>query len=194
MIAKLTGTVSEISGTKAIIDVQGVGYQVLCTSACESRLVIGQKCELVIHTDVREDAINLYAFDDKLEKQVFLLLTTVKGVGARSACQLISQVPKVKLLKLIADQDISGLTNIKGVGRKTAERILVELKDRVAEFALEGQDSSRIASGGDILKDAIDALKALGFSSLEAERAVKQVKVSGGADVGSVVKEALRFI
>jgi holliday junction DNA helicase RuvA len=200
MIASLKGTVSEISGSFVTLEVQGVGYQVRCSYNSLARLSLGSEVSLVVYTDVREDSINLYGFEDRLEKQVFLLLTRVKGVGAKSASDIISRVDKLELLRAIGAGDLHKLQAVKGIGKKTAERIIVELKDKVAEFAQEeGEMRVHIEREQDgPFEDAIQALVALGFGRKEAERAVQQVRgATAGVqppDSGQVVKEALRFI
>lgn len=198
MIGSLRGIVVEAGSGAALIDVGGVGYTVAVSEACLNTLVPGSECSLVIHTDVREDAIRLYGFADRLEKQVFLLLLQVKGVGARSASDIVSAVDKRELLRLIAAGDLHKLQSVKRIGKKTAERIVVELRDKVGEYALEGQSErmgvERLPSGA--LQDAIGALESLGFSRSEAEHAVKQVQRADmpGMDASQIVKEALRYV
>lgn len=199
MIALLSGTVREIDGRFVTLDVNGVGYEVRCSTGCLADLTEGQPARIVVYTDVREEAINLYGFRDRLEKQAFLLLLRVKGVGARSASDILSQIAALDLLRAIGAGDIHGLQRVKGVGRKTAERIVVELKDKVAEFALEkGALSERVEkTPAAASEDAVAALVALGFARKDAERAVQQVEtngLSGEADSGRIAKEALRYV
>ncbi len=199
MIAHLKGNILELSGPVATLDVQGVGYEVNCSSAAMQKLQPGQDASLIIWTDVREDCIRLYGFGDKLEKQVFLLLLRVKGIGTKSAMEVISRVDKKELLRIIAAGDTAQLQSIKGVGKKSAERIVVELKDKVADYALEGQ-AERIGvelMRSEPIADAIEALETLGFSKAEAEQAVRAVQGHNpqlGSDVSLLVKEALRFV
>jgi len=198
MIAALRGTVSEISGNLITLDVNGVGYEVFCSSRCRRSLQQGQESSLVIHTDVKEDSIRLFGFEERLEKQIFLLLTRVKGIGARSALEIVSELDKRELLRAIGAGDVSRLQGIRGVGRKTAERIVLELRDRVADFAMEGQ-VERLAAEGDAPQpgnDAVEALVSLGFSRREAETAVRRAQGAAGdkADAAGLVKEALKFV
>lgn len=199
MIGSLTGTVKDIDLFTVLIDVNGVGYEVECTEATLQKLEIGGEISLVIFTDVREDAIVLFGFADKSEKQVFLLLQKVKGVGARTASQIISRIDKVELLRIIGAGDLTRLQSVRGIGKKLAERIIVELKDLVADHAMGRQQrlGSMIEVRAEPYQDAISALEALGFSKRDAERAVTEVRNQGGAvaaESGSIVKEALRFI
>jgi len=199
MIARLVGKVVDLSGNVVVLDAAGVGYEVACTSDCVSKLVLGESAELVIYTEVREDNIRLFGFEDKLEKQTFLLLTRVKGVGARTASEIISRVNKKELLRLISAGDLTTLQSIKGIGKKTAERIVVELKDKVGDFALEGQaERMGIERINVPFQDAIDALTALGFTQFEAEEAISQAKgaLPGLAELpaGELVREALKYV
>lgn len=201
MIAHLRGKVLEMAGSTATLEAAGVGYEISCSAACFERLQEGSEAAVVVYTEVREDAIRLFGFNDRLEKQVFSLLLRVKGIGAKLALTLISSLDKRELLKLIAAGDATSLQSVKGIGRKTAERILLELRDRVAEVVQEAQ-SERGAmpapsqTGGSSWLDATEALVALGFSRAEAERAVREVRQAGSGlqDAGQIVKDALKYV
>lgn len=194
MIGSLKGTVSDIAQSCVTLDVGGVGYEVYCSLRTRSHLEIGREASIVTYTDVKEDSIKLFGFEDKLEKQVFLLLLKVKGLGVKSALEIVSAVDKVELLRAIGSGDSNRLTSIRGVGRKTAERVVLELKDRVAEYAL-GDSVLRDSVPEEPMHDAIAALVALGISRRDAERAVRQIPQSEGASgTGEIVREALRFI
>ncbi len=199
MICALTGKVVDIFGTFVALDVGGVAYEVIASSACVSRLSLEMTATVVVYTEVKEDAIRLYGFADKLEKQAFLLLTKVKGIGPKTASDIISKADKRELLKHIAASDLAGLQSL-GIGRKTAERILVELRDKVGEYALEAQ-FERLGverMSVNVARDAIDALAALGFSRAEAERAITAAEKSGAvlptSNAGEMVREALRYV
>lgn len=199
MFAKLRGIVDQIDVQAVTLDVNGVGYEVYCSGASIAQLELGREASIVVFTDVNENSIRLYGFADTLEKQVFLLLTTVKGVGSKTSMEIISQIDRVELLRAIGSGDLRRLQAIKGIGKKTAERIIVELKDRVAEYALERQESSlHIEKTVETpLEEACRALESLGFSRKDAERAVAAVQGRGlasDADSAWVVKEALRYI
>lgn len=202
MISKLTGIVIEIFNSLATINVNGVGYEVFCSQDCIRSLELNKSATVTIYTDVKEDSITLFGFKDNQEKQVFLLLKKVKGVGARTASQIISRVNKLDLLRMIGSSDLTKLQSVKGIGKKLAERIIVELRDQVAEFVNE-QVSFNIeidSETNEPFNDALSALQALGFSKRDAEGAVQRVKVSAGvidlskADSGNIVREALKYI
>jgi Holliday junction DNA helicase RuvA len=197
MIASLTGTIASLLGQRVVIDVQGVGYEVWCTGGCTAKLKEGARASLVIYTDVKEDSIRLYGFEDATERQVFLLLTQVKGVGTKTSVEIISRIDKLGLLKAIAKEDLTTLQSVRGVGKKMAERIIVELKDKVKEFALVGYRTDTLnhkEGDADPFSEAMEALLALGFSRKVAERALEQAKSAGLKDSGRIVKEALRFV
>lgn len=198
MIAELRGIVSALHGVVAILDVNGVGYEVICSKFLSESLETGSEQRIVIYTDVKEDHIRLFGFVDRLEKEVFLLLLKVKGVGAKSALDIVSQMEKREVLRAVGDGDVGRLQGLRGIGKKTAERIVLELKDRVSEFATSRRELSEQVETivTEPFGDAIEALQVLGFTRRDAERAVSQVQTSNGGltDSGAVVREALRFV
>ncbi len=197
MIASLRGQVLESDGSSVVVDVQGVGYQVFCTQTCLSTFDVGDSVQVTIFTEFKQDSLKLYGFADKLEKQVFILLTLVKGIGPKSALDIVSRIPARELLRLIGSGDLHTLQSVKGIGKKTAERVIVELKDKVGEYALEQQSvSSTRPDIHEPLHDAISALQALGFTKRDAERAVSEIQKTGVplTDSGVIVREALRYI
>jgi Holliday junction DNA helicase RuvA len=197
MISRLRGQVVELNGRLVTLDVQGVGYEVMASGALLKLLALGQEAEFVVYTDVKEDSIKLYGFEDQLEKQVFLLLTKVRGLGAKSAAEVISGMDKRELLRAIGAGDLRRLQSVRRVGKKLAERIVVELKDRVAEFALERSLAQSIEIEiTEPFREAVQALEALGFSRPDAERAVQKVQLGAKppSDTALILKEALRFV
>jgi Holliday junction DNA helicase RuvA len=207
MISRLQGEVIEIDGDSVIIDVGGVGYDVACTSRALARLSIGSRAVLSVYTDVREDAIRLFGFDSQAERQMFLLLNRVSGMGPRSSVDVLSNVPIRDLLRAIGSGDVRALMSIKGVGKKKAERIVVELKDLVANMAGERRAALRsmvtvestesgLSAGTNLSGDAVAALEVLGFGRKDAESAVTQAmqSIPSLAEVGDVVREALRHV
>lgn len=200
MIAYLRGIVLEIEGSRVVIDVQGVGYEVFCSRGCLSTLELGTEASFPVFTEVKEESLRLYGFDDRLERQVFIMLTQVKGVGAKSASDILSQINKVDLLRLIGAGESSLLQGVKGIGKKTAARIIVELKDRVMEFVQGVPASSSLTPSKivvpDIRSDAEQALQALGFPLAVAKRALESVgeRALEMKDSGELVREALRYV
>ena len=202
MIALLRGEIIEVEGRNITVDVGGVGYLVTGTASLLATLTLGSKTQIVTFTEVREDAIRLFGFSSKLEKQTFLLLTLVKGIGPKSAMDVISRIEARELLKLIAHGNITNLKGVKGIGQKTAERIIVELKDKVAEFVLEQLSDGSTVSASDLKKssevnpfdDAKLALLALGFTKRDVEVVIGTLQ-NGGVqfrDSGDIVRESLK--
>ena len=205
MISRLHGEVVEIDGDSIVLDVNGVGYDVACTSALLSRLSLGTRATFSVYTDVRESAIRLFGFDSVAERHIFLLLNRVSGMGPRSSLDVVSNVAIRDLLRAIGSGDVRALMSIKGVGKKKAERIVVELRDLVANMAGERADSLRAmvsversdeAPGAVLSSDAVSALEVLGFAKRDAESAVSQALQGRGsvADVGELIREALRYV
>ena len=194
----LKGSVEQISGQVVTLDVQGVGYEVICSGRCLEKLEPGNRAQIIVHTDVKQDCIKLYGFADHLEKQVFVLLIQVQGVGSRTAAEILSHVDKLDLLRAIGAGDAERLQTVRGIGKKTSQRIVLELKDKVAQFAME-QQSAGFAAHRDALgpvEEAVEALQALGFSRKDAEKAVQtaQARGAGALEPGQLVKEALRYV
>ncbi|HMO02547.1 MAG TPA: Holliday junction branch migration protein RuvA [Oligoflexia bacterium] len=181
MISRLTGTVGDKSGQKLTIDVAGVGYEVTASLQLASRVNIGEQISCLIYTEIKDDAINLYGFNDQLEKHIFQLLLLVNGIGPKTAVEILSKVDRAELLKLIAGGNPQAIQSIKGIGKKLSERIIVELKDRVSDYALEksaydGVLQSQNSNGPRF--EALEALIALGFSRRESEQAISRVAPS----------------
>lgn len=205
MISRLRGSVVEIEGDSIVLDVNGVGYGLSCTSALLARLALSSEETICVYTDVREDAIRLFGFESNAERQMFLLLNRVSGLGPRSSLDVLSNVPIRDLLRAIGSGDVHALMAIKGVGKKKAERIVVELKDLVVSMAGERSTSLRsmITVEGGVSSpttsasgDAIAALEVLGFARRDAESAVtKAIEAGKGAgEAGDLIREALRFV
>ena len=202
MISQISGKLIDLSAQVATIDVHGVGYEVHCSNRCAASLELNSSVTVIVYTDVREDQIKLYGFLDRLEKQVFLMLTRVTGVGAKSASEIVSGVDAPTLLRAIADGDSARLQAIRGVGKKTAERIILELREKVGAYALEQQPGGHtvhVAQAGPY-SEATEGLVALGFSRTEAQRKISEVEriLAHGdakartADSASIIREALR--
>lgn len=201
MIGRLRGVIQEIYALQFVVDVNGVGYEVTGTRECVAGLSAGQEATITTFTDVRQDEIRLFGFADELEKRVFLLLLKVSGVGTRTAIELLSGLDKLAILRAIGAQDVQALQGVKGVGKKTAERIIVDLKDKVAEHvSLHPTVASTHHMGVEVSTayyEAQQALEALGFGRREAELAVRRAEengVSSDQEVGAIVREALRFV
>ena len=189
MIGKLKGIVDSFGDDWVILDVQGVGYQVFCSARTLQRLPkAGEAATLSIETMVREDMIRLYGFADAEEREWFRLLTTVQGVGTKVALALLSALRPAELASAIALKDVTALCRANGVGKKLAERIAQELKDKTPGFA--SVDPALMALSGGIaertapkpLADAVSALVNLGYPQLQASAAVAAAARTAGDD------------
>jgi len=193
MIASLTGIIQYIASDRCVVDVRGVGYEVFMSTEGVSRLPEkGEEIFLHIHTNVREDAIVLFGFGERLEKEMFLTLKTVSGIGPKLALAILSGMQLDNLSQAISSEDIKGLTTISGVGKKTAERLCVELKDKVGDFrsAASTDVTSSISAleGSTALMDALSALINLGYSDPVAREALGSVKKQIGDETFSAMK------
>ena len=198
MISFLHGTLVDALPTQATIDVNGVGYEVLIPLSSYDKLPPpGQAVKLLTHLVVREDSHTLYGFMSSAERDLFrLLINTVSGIGPKIALNVLSGISVVAFRGAVATGDVKVLSQISGVGRKTAERIVVELKDKIgAAGAWEAASAQRALSGPEQrVNDAVLALMALGFKQLEAHDAVRRTQAALGpaATVEELVRACLK--
>lgn len=200
MIALLSGKLIQKEPNTVIIDVGGVGYDITIPLSTFYELgEPGIDVSLKIHTHVREDVLQLFGFWTAREKELFLKLTSVSGVGPKLAITMLSGMPALELVRAITDNDLARLTSIPGVGRKTAERVVVELRDKLSSIALEARESDRpgareLATGDAAVRDdTVSALMSLGYPKAIAERAVSfAVREEGERTIEAVLKRALR--
>ena len=194
MIAQLAGALAYKSPEHLVIDVQGVGYQVLVSLNAFYRLPEpGHPVRLLIHTHVREDALQLYGFLDRDEKELFLLLTSVSGIGPRLALNILSGTPTQELLDALEAADLVRLVAIPGVGKKTAERLVLELRDKI-KLVRSARVDERGAVASGLEAEAVSALVNLGYRRNEAERAVKTACAAGATDLEAVIRTALKRV
>jgi holliday junction DNA helicase RuvA len=174
MIAFLRGTILDKQPNLIIVDVQGVGYEVhVPLSTYYDIGEAGATVSLRIHTHVREDVLQLYGFLTPLEQTLFERLIGISGIGPRLAIAVLSGIEPNDLVAAIQRSDVMRLTNIPGIGRKTAERIVLELKDRLAQLAVPTIDRAPEATGdGQLRDDLLSALQNLGYHRPLAEKAV----------------------
>jgi Holliday junction DNA helicase RuvA len=193
VIAHISGTLAHKIPGEAVIDVGGVGYQIFISLNVFYRLPeIGASVSLQIYTHVREDALQLFGFQDLAEKQIFLLLIGVSGIGPKLAINILSGIAAEELSGALKEGDQVRLVAIPGVGRKLAERMIVELKDKFTTLAPAEPESARTDGGSQLLLDAVSALVNLGYKRPEAEKVVREVLKRGERTLESVLKETLR--
>ena len=197
MIGYLKGKVKELSHEYALLEVNGVGYEVVCSAAAFSRLSGADEGEVYTYMQVKEDGIALYGFADTQEKALFLKLISVQNVGAKSAMALLASMRPNEIVTAIQLNDGKRLSAVKGLGKKTVERIILELNGKLtAEEVMS-------ASGGGVAfasaapayeedDDAVAALMGLGFTKQESARAVDRAKKAGARTVEDILAAALR--
>ncbi len=175
MIAMLRGTVADRRSGQVVLDVGGVGY-VLQTTASASRLATpGEVVTLVTHLNVREDALTLFGFASTDERELFELLLGVSGVGPKAALAIVSGYAPDQIRRAIATSDHALFTSISGIGRKTAERVVIDLKDKIGALPALADDTPDVVPAGPGHTAARDALVGLGMSVAEAESALREV-------------------
>ena len=192
MIRRLTGTLSEKTPNRIIVDVGGVGYDVLVPLSTFYGIgEPGTDVALRIHTHVREDVIALYGFGSPLEQDLFERLISISGIGPKLALAVLSGIDPGELVRAIRAQDVARLTKIPGIGKKTAERIGLELKDRLPHAApAAGLPPTK---GDDLRDDLLSALINLGYNRPVAEKAIDvATKESPGAAFEQILRDILR--
>ncbi|MBL7987902.1 MAG: Holliday junction branch migration protein RuvA [Chlorobi bacterium] len=200
MIEYLSGTLLEKTPTKAVILAGGVGYGALISLATFERLpAVGQNASLHTYLAVREDAMTLYGFAETMEREMFLLLTGVNGIGPKIAIGILSSAGTDTLRENIARGNAAALTALPGVGKKTAERMALELRDKISALGGESGNAFGAAAGSvpEIRAEALAALVALGYGRPVAERAIRSALKEGPQverNVETLLKAALKQI
>jgi Holliday junction DNA helicase RuvA len=190
MIGRLTGILLEKNPPQLTLDVHGVAYEVdVPMSTFYNLPATGERVTLYTHLVVREDAHLLYGFGSENERRAFRQLVKISGIGARIALSVLSGLSVAELAQAVTMQDAGRLTKIPGIGKKTAERLLLELKDKLAADVTASVGVHRAAP---VMNDVLNALAALGYSDKEALAAVKQVPE--GLAVGDAIRQALKVL
>lgn len=190
MIAFVKGKIADISDRSIIIETQGVGYEVATTTdtlAAASMAGVGSELALFTHLAVKEDALELYGFRTRQELTFFQMLITVSGVGPRSAIAIVSLGSIDSIQRAIGSGDATYLTSVSGIGRKTAEKIIIDLRDKLAAL---GHTATNGELAGD--SDVIEALIKLGYSREEARTVIKQLPASA-VSTNDKIREALKY-
>lgn len=193
MIAYLSGKFSYKNPAVVHIDVQGVGYEVNISLNTYSYIQKLTEGKLYTYLQIKEDAHTLYGFYEMLEKEMFVMLISVSGVGAATARMMLSNMKPEEISKAITQNNARLLESVKGIGRKTAERLVLELRDKITKLP---SIASLDASGGNTLEqDALNALVALGIARPVAEQSIKKVVISSSTDtLEELIKKALKAI
>lgn len=194
MIGYLKGNVKSVSAEFVLLEVNGVGYEVICSGAAFSKLSGAAEGEVYTYMQVKEDGVTLFGFADLQEKSLFLKLTSVQGVGAKMAIAILSSMRPSDVSTAIATADSKRFAAVKGVGKKTAERIILELHGKISADELlgasEGVRAVELPAAEE--DDAVSALMGLGFTKQESARAVSRARASGAATVEEILAVALK--
>jgi holliday junction DNA helicase RuvA len=201
MIAHLSGTLLAKQATSVILDVQGVGYEVtIPVTTFYDMADAGAQVSLRIYTHVREDALQLFGFKTARERELFMLLISVSGIGPKSGIAMLSGMSADEIITAIRTNNLARLTAIPGVGKKTAERLVIELRDKMAaltspalEEQLAAQPGTAAPTGDTLHDDTLSALVNLGYQRVAAEKAVAQALHEGGdLSVELLLRRSLR--
>ncbi len=188
MIAFVKGKIADISDRSVIIETQGVGYEVSATTDTLALATLGSEMALFTHLVVREDSMELYGFKTRNELTFFQMLITVSGVGPRSAIAIVSLGSIDAIQRAIGSGDAGYLTSVSGIGRKTAEKIIIDLRDKLASLGHTGG-----MDGFSHDSDVLEALSKLGYTKEEARSALKQIPDTAVTS-NEKIREALKYI
>ena len=196
MIGSLKGTVAQLEDEYCIVDTAGgVGYRVFMPSAHLAQLVLGKEVRIHVHTAVREDAILLYGFLSREYYDLFEILLTVSGVGPKMALGILSAIKPDAFYTAVSNKDVKMLVKLPGVGKKTAERMLLELKDKVSGSS-DGDDVVQEiaeAGGSGAVAEAIEALVSLGYSNSEIMPVLKEIPDCASLSGEAILRQALKL-
>lgn len=200
MIEYIRGELAELSPATAVIDCNGVGYAANISLNTYSAIQGKKDCKLYIYEAIREDAYVLYGFADKQEREIFLLLISVSGIGGNTARMILSALSPSELVNVISAENANLLKTVKGIGLKTAQRIIVELKDKIATVGMAAVGGTSFAGGmllqptnAEVLEEAVAALTMLGFAAAPSQKVVLAIlKEEPDAPVEMVIKLALK--
>ena len=194
MYEYISGKLAEIAPTYAVVEAAGIGYYVNISLQTFSRLEAAQSAHLYLHFIVREDAQILYGFATKMERELFRQLISVSGVGGNTARMILSTYSSDELRNIIATENAVLLKNVKGLGLKTAQKIIVELSGKMLELGGEKfSDKAVVVGGNEIYDETVAALVMLGFAKTASEKVVKAIlQESPSIQVEDAVRQALR--
>ncbi len=195
MIAYVKGKVIDEFEGGVVIENNGIGYEILCSATAAAKLSANKEGAVYTYFQLRDDGVSLYGFDNKAEKAMFIKLISVSGVGPKLGISVLSGMSLTDLATAIATSDVKSLSRIKGLGKKTAERIVLELREKISADE-DGVLISPVGATNTVLssedEDAVIALMELGFSSADSRKAVQKAKEAGAKTAQEVISAALR--
>ncbi len=197
MIGYLKGKLLNAEEGVVLLENGGVGYEITCSASVYAKLLSSNGGEVYTYMAVREDGVSLYGFESMEEKRMFLKLVSVSGVGPKMGIAVLSEMNLNELTLKIASGDVKGLSSVKGLGKKTAERIILELRDKVGAINVDSDGviiSPEVKSSYPQDEDAIAALTTYGFTRAECERALKEAHAAGIEKLEQLIMFALKNI
>ena len=191
MITHIQGKLTEKNPTHVVIDCNGVGYMLNISLHTFSQIPDNEQLKLFTHLQVKEDSHTLYGFSSLSEREIFRLLLSVSGIGASIARTMLSSLTPKQVREGIASSDVALIQSIKGIGAKTAQRVIIDLKDKILK--IYDIDEVSVSQGNTNKNEALSALEVLGFVKKQAERVVDKIMISQpDADVETIIKQALK--
>jgi Holliday junction DNA helicase RuvA len=191
MITHLKGKLIEKNPTNIVVDCNGVGYSVNISLHTFSQLPSGENVKLFIHLQVREDSHTLFGFSSKVEREVFRLLISVSGIGASIARTMLSTLSPEQVMEAITQNNIAVIQSVKGIGAKTAQRVVLDLKDKIIK--IYGLDEVSLVSSNTNRNEALSALETLGFARKQVEKVCDDIiNKNPKASVETIIKQALK--
>lgn len=195
MIGYLKGNLISFSDGVVVLENNGIGFEINCSSEAYAKLISEGGGEVFVYTSVKDDGITLFGFISREEKEVFLKLISVSGVGPKMGITVLAGLNSQRLAKVIAQGDVKTLSSVKGLGKKTAERLVMELKDKFSVCDDVSMVTEQIAvEDTEEEKDAVTALCGLGFSKSESQIAVREAKKNGAKTVTQLIGYAIKNI
>ena len=199
MIAYLRGRVMAITAETVVLDVNGVGYEAYCSGEAFRKVAIGEVAELYTYLQVKEDGVSLFGFASPKEKELFLKVTSVSGVGPKLGISILTGMSADEVAVAIQTADVKRLSKVKGLGKKTAEKLVLELHGKISAaevMSASGEDLTATPTPNEKLspidEDAVAALMNLGFTKSESVQAVKRAKEQGAKSVEEIIMRALQ--
>lgn len=199
MYAYIKGVIADITEDNLVLECNNIGYNIRIPLSVAQRLPgVGAEIKIYTYTSVREDAINLFGFLSKDDLEIYKKLITVNGIGPKGALSILSAMSADDLRFAILAGDAKAIAKAPGIGNKSAERIILDLRDKIEIAADPSASNSVLTTGSSINSDAkneaLEAMTALGYSPVEALKAIKQVDITGDMDSGAILKLALKAV
>lgn len=199
MISYIKGELAEVAAGKVIVDVGGIGYLIFMSNESISLLgTVGEEVKIHTYLNVKEDAMQLFGFLTRDDLEIFRLLIAVSGIGPKGGLSILSVLSPDDLRFAVISKDVKAISAAPGIGRKTAEKLIIELADKVRLEDTLTTDEPALdnitGAAGDVISEAVQALVALGYGNTEAMRAVKKVPLAADTTVEEVLKQSLKFI